>query len=185
MNTPQDNVSTRKRKWYYAMVLICCLILWAPKTDAHEGPPFRIIVDQEVGPYLVTVWTDPDIGIGTFFVVLEPISGDNEKLPEISAVKVGVAPTSGRLEEKIYSAESQQVRNGARYLAEVEFDQGEMWKVRVIIEGPDWEGELNSEVEATPDGSIGPIVIVIYALPFIGIGILWIRAIMRRRETEE
>jgi hypothetical protein len=60
-----------------------------------------------------------------------------------------------------------------------------MWKVRVVLEGKGWEGELNSEVEATPDGSIGPIAVVIYALPFLAVGILWVRAIMRRRESVE
>lgn len=165
------------------MLLGLCLITFAPRTIAHEGPPFPIIVDEEVGPYLVSVWTDPDIGIGTFFIVMDPQSGDDAS--DIKSIRVGVKPTSGRLEEEIYAAESQRVRNGARYMAEVEFDKGEMWKVRIVLEGEDWEGELNSEVEATPDGTIGPIAVVIYALPFLAVGILWVRAIMRRRETVE
>lgn len=164
------------------LLLVLCLIMLIPDSRAHEGPPFAIIVDKEVGPYLVSVWTDPDIGIGTFYVVFDP---QNEgELPKINSVEVGVEPTSGRLDEVLYSAETQHTRNGARYFAEVEFDKGEMWKVRVLIEGNGWDGELTSEVEATPDGGVGPIAVVIYALPFIGIGIIWIRVIIKRRENE-
>lgn len=176
---------TGNRRGWYTLVLLLYLLMPAPATDAHEGPPFLIIVDHEVGPYLVSVWTDPDIGIGTFYVVFEPVSDEGDQLPEISSVKVGVTPTSGRLEEKFYSAEPQRTRSGARYFAEVEFDKGEMWKVRIQVEGAGWDGEMISEVEATPDGSLGPIVILIYALPFVGIGILWFRAIIVRRRGEQ
>ena len=156
--------------------------------QAHEGPPFAIIVDEDVGPYLVSVWTDPDIGIGTFFVVFDPKDNDHP-LDDISSVEIGVEPVSGRLDEQVYIFEEQPARSGARYWTEVEFDKGEFWIVRVKIEGDDFSKELYSEVEATPDGTIGPIGLLIYALPFVGVAILWFRAIIVRRrgveETEE
>lgn len=158
-------------------------MILAPLLRAHEGPPFPIIVDEEVGPYLVSVWTDPDIGIGTFFVVFDPVSEDQNQ--EITLVSVGVEPSSGRLDEEVYIAEPQRVRTGARYYAEVEFDQGEMWQVRIYIDGEGWDGELNSEVEATPDGTIGPIGLLVYSLPFVAIGVLWFRAIIVRRRMEQ
>lgn len=176
-------VNTDKSMWR-VVFLAMALLFMVPDSRAHEGPPFPIIVDEEVGPYLVSVWTDPDIGIGTFFVVFEPRESTNQSM-DITSVQVGVAPTSGRLSEKLYEAERQSSQK-ARYNTEVEFDKGEMWKVRVVIKGVGWEEELHSEVEATPDGGIGPIAILIYAIPFIGIGILWFRAIMvRRTKTEE
>ncbi|MDR8391680.1 hypothetical protein NC796_11040 [Aliifodinibius sp. S!AR15-10] len=181
-STPNEDNRFAMNKWWPALFFCLSLITLAPRSIAHEGPPFPIIVDKEVGPYLVSVWTDPDIGIGTFFVVMEP-KDESAIQDDIRSVQVGVVPASGRLDEKVYTAESQRTRNGARYMTEVEFDKGEMWKVRIILEGNGWGDELHSEVEATPDGSIGPIAVVIYALPFVGIGILWIRAIMRRRET--
>jgi hypothetical protein len=183
MNSKPGNKSLLKGLiWAYFMIMGLSSIFSVNKLQAHEGPPFPIIVDEQVGPYLVSVWTDPDIGIGTFFVILEPVSGDD--LPEIRTVQVAVEPTSGRLEEAVYTAELQRVRYGARYYTEVEFDQGEMWKVRINIVGLGWGGELFSEVEATPDGSIGPIGLVVYALPFVGIGILWFRAFFIRRRQE-
>lgn len=164
---------------FVLLLALCGTVLPAA---AHEGPPFPIIVDQPVGPYIVSVWTDPDIGTGTFFVVLEPAS--DGAMPEPSRVEVAVKPVSGRLEEVAYQAEAQPVRYGARYYTEVAFDQGEMWHVRVTIEGPEGGGELTAEVEATPDGTIGPIGLAVYLFPFLAVGFLWLKAYLRRRERE-
>ncbi len=84
-----------------------------------------------------------------------------------------------------YRAEPQRTRVGARYYAEVAFDQGEMWHVQVRIESPQGGGTLDAEVEATPDGTIGPIGLVLYALPFLAIGFLWLKAFLSRRKQEQ
>lgn len=162
------------------LLLGLLLVLSVPGAHSHEGPPFPIIVDRQVGPYTVSVWTDPDIGIGTFFIVFEPQNG--EPIPEIHHVRVGVRPVSGRLEEVVYEAEPQPVRYGERYYAEVEFDRGEFWTVRIVIDGDAGGGEMFSEVEATPDGTIGPIGLVLYALPFLAVAFLWIKAVLRKRQ---
>ena len=75
---------------------------------AHEGPPFPILVDQRVGPYVASVWTDPDIGTGTFFVILEPPEG--KELPGGTAVRIAVEPLDKHVEETLYKAEPQAVR---------------------------------------------------------------------------
>ena len=162
-----------------ALWLVVALIAPGTAAHAHEGPPFPIIVDERVGPYAVSVWTDPDIGTGTFFVVLEPVEG--EDLPEGSLVRIGVRPVSGRLDEVLYDAAPQPVRYGERHYAEVAFDHGDLWRVRVLISGPEGGGEVLAEVEATPDGTIGPIGLLLYALPFVAVGFLWVKAVMRRR----
>lgn len=164
--------------WLAAVVL---LFIRVQPVQAHEGPPYPIVVDKATGPFLVSVWTDPDIGTGTFFVVLEPLDG--EDLPENIEVRVGVAPVSGRLDQVFYQAESQKVRYGARYLAEVAFDQGEWWDVEVIIDSAAGGGTVTSQVEATPDGSIGPIGMVVYLLPFLAVGFLWLKAVLRQRQA--
>lgn len=169
------------RRSFSALLLGLALLLSPRPVLAHEGPPFPIIVDERVGPYVVSVWTDPDIGIATFFVVLEPAHGD--ELPPGTVVRIGVQPVSGRLPEKVYDAEPQPVRYGERHHAEVEFDRGEMWRVRVRLDGPGGDSELFTEVEATPDGTIGPIGLVIYALPFVAIGFIWLKAVLRRRQA--
>ena len=159
---------------------IAFLLLIAPRlARGHEGPPFPIIVDHRIGHMLVSVWTDPDIGTGTFFVVIEP--ADGASLPDGITVDVGVAPVSGRLEEVLYRAEPQSVRYGARHYTEVQFDQGEMWRVRVLVSSEAASGVITTEVEATPDGTIGPLGLIVYLLPFLAVGFLWLKAARRKR----
>lgn len=150
----------------------------AHRVAAHEGPPFPMIVDQLVGDRSVSLWGDPDIGTATFFVVLEPVE-DGELPP--TRIRIGVQPISGRLDEVFYDAEPQKVRYGARFVTEAELDRGEMWQIRVLVEGPEG-GELTTEVEATPDGTIGPIGLLVYLLPFLAVGFLWLKMALRRRQ---
>lgn len=148
---------------------------------AHEGPPFPIVVDEETGPFRVSVWTDPDIGIGTFFVILE--ARESGPLPHVERVRVAVRPESGRLPQAFYDAEPQPVRFGARYYAEVPFDEGGWWDVRIVIESAAGGGDIASRVEATPDGTIGPIGLLVYVLPFVAVGFLWLRGFLVHRRT--
>lgn len=173
------------KRWIYILGLLL-LASWprALPVLSHEGPPFPLLENETVGPYIVSVWTDPDIGTGRFFVILEGPEGQTD-FPEPTLVEVAVRPVSGRLSEVVYHAEPQRSRVGARYYAEVEFDQGEMWHVRVRIESPQGGGTLEAEVEATPDGSIGPIGLFLYLLPFLAIGFLWLKAFLSRRKQEQ
>jgi hypothetical protein len=153
-------------------------LLWSTSVHAHEGPPFPILVDQKAGPYVASVWTDPDVGTGTFFVVLEP------NLPG-TRVRIGLQPVTGRLPEAFYPAEAQSMPDSVRHFTSAPLDKEEMWRVRVFLEGPRGGGELSAEVEATPDGTLGPWASLIYVVPFLGVGLLWLKAAMRRRSISE
>lgn len=159
-----------------------CGLLPARPVHAHQGPPFPILEDRRVGPYVASVWTDPDIGNGTFYVILEAPQGRN--LPARTRVRIGVQPTSGRPGEAVYEAAPQPVREGARYFTTVPFAHGGMWRVRVLLDGPQGGGMLTTEVEATPDGTIGPIGLVLYMLPFLAVGFLWLKAARHRKDSK-
>jgi hypothetical protein len=163
------------------ILLLLVSTITAP-ARAHQGPPFPILVDQRVGPYVASVWTDPDIGIGTFFVVLEPPDGEHA-LPVGTRVRIGVQPVSKRLPEIVYAAKPQPVHYGQRHFAEVKLDRGERWRIRVLIAGPRGGGQLTSEVEATPNGTLGPIGSLVYLFPFLAVGFLWLKAALRKRES--
>lgn len=165
------------RRW--SLIL---LLLGAIPARAHQGPPFPILMDQPAGPYVASVWTDPDVGTGIFYVVLDPPAG--AALPERTRVRIGLRPASGRLPEVIYTAEPQGSGDETRYYTEVQLDRQEMWKVRVLLDGSKGSAELASEVEATPDGTIGPIALIIYPLPFLAVGFLWLKAALRRRSRD-
>lgn len=72
-----------------------------------------------------------------------------------------------------------------RYLAAVPFDSAGWWQIRVLIDGPAGGGVLEARVEATPEGIIGPIGLVFYALPFILIAFLGCRAMFVVRASQK
>lgn len=146
-------------------------LLGALPARAHQGPPFPIVEDQHAGPYTVSVWTDPDVGTGTFFVILDP--------PAKARVRIGLQPVSGRLPEKVYETDPER----DRYFTTAPLDKAEMWRVHILLDGPKGNGELKAEVEATPDGTLGPLGSLVYLLPFAGVGFLWLKATMRRRSS--
>jgi hypothetical protein len=99
-------------------------------------------------------------------------------------VRIGVQPISKRLPEIVYDAKPQPVHYGQRHFAEVKLDRGEMWRIRILIESPKGGGQLTSEVEATPNGTLGPVGSLVYLFPFLAVGFLWLKAALRRREHQ-
>jgi hypothetical protein len=147
---------------------------------AHRGAPTRIIADQRVGPYVASVWTDPEVGSGPMYVMLEAADGQTFTPP--SAVRVGIAPVSGRLPEVLRDAHSEPMRRGARFMTDVAFDRAERWNLRVLIDGSAGGGQLTSQVEAMPNAAAGPFVLVLSLLPFLAVtGVWWRAAVARRR----
>ena len=125
----------------------------------------------------MSVWGDPDVGIGTFYVILEPLKGSS--LPGDVKVNVAVQPVSGRLPEARYSAGRDQSSRGVQFKAEVPFDAQERWRLRVMLESSQGNGEVSSDIEVTPPG-FGRWDLLIYSFPFFLIGLLWLRAFFRR-----
>ena len=145
---------------------------------AHEGPPYPIIVDQTLGPCVLSVWSDPDVGTGTFFFILEPPPGG--RLPDDIRIDIGVRPTSGRLPEAVYAAEREDQGGRVQFKALVPFDAEERWRVRVHVQSAQGGGEAETDVEVTPPG-YGRWDLLIYLLPFAAVGFLWLRAIVKGR----
>lgn len=155
--------------------LAILLLLLPVRLHAHAGPPFPIVVDRPVGPWKVSLWTDPDIGTGVVFVIPE---GPGQP----GSVRVTAQPVDGGLPEAVYETERQGRPDDARYFTQVKFDHGGMWRLRATLEG---HGSVEAEVEATPDGVLGPWELGLYLLPFLAVGFLWIKAVLRRRTPEK
>ena len=173
--TYKDFMSSRLGKLLLATgLLLACPVL----AFAHEGPPYPIIVDKTVGPCVLSVWSDPDVGTGTFIFILEPIPGG--KLPDDVRVEVGVRPVSGRLPEAVYAATREDQSGRVQYKALVPFDAQELWRVRVSLRSSQGGGEATTDVEVTPPG-YGRWDLLIYLLPFVAVGALWLRAIIKGR----
>lgn len=162
-------------------VLALWLVFGCPfVSHAHEGPPYPIIVDKPVGPCVVSVWADPDVGIGTFFIILESPNG----VPAVKKVEIVVQPVSGRLPEKRHPATLENLRGRVQYKAEVPFDAQELWRVRVVLETVRGGGEVTTDVEVTPPG-LGRWDLLLYLFPFILIGLLWLKGFLRGRSARK
>jgi hypothetical protein len=155
-------------------LLLGPILLLATVVSAHEGPPFPLFVDQKADRYVVSVWTDPDVGTALFFVILNA----PEPPPDLR-VQISVQPVSGRLPETFYAAERENVQGRVQYRAQVQFDAQELWRVRVRLESAQGNGETVATVEATPPG-YGRWDLLVYLLPFLAIGVLWAIAMLRR-----
>jgi hypothetical protein len=140
---------------------------------AHEGPPFPLFVDQKVDRYVVSLWTDPDVGDALFFVIV------NGQPPPDLQVQIGVQPASGRLPEAFYPAERESVSGQVQYRTLVHFDAEELWRVRVRLLSAAGNAETIASVEATPPG-YGRWDLLVYLLPFLAVGVLWAIAMIRK-----
>jgi hypothetical protein len=163
-----------------ALALILLLGLCAQPVFAHNGPPFPIISDQTVGPVVLSLWTHPDVGTGTFFVLINPQPG--KELPKDLKFSIGIAPVSGRLAEVIYPMWNEKNRTQPEFKNEVQFDQDEMWKVRLMLTSADGNAEATAQVEATPPG-YGRWDLLLFALPFLAVGFLWFKMMTKRRRA--
>src|ERR1700676_221055 len=103
----------------------------APSGRAHNGPPFPIIVDQRVGPCIVSLWTHPDIGVGTFFVMVDAAPGT--VIPSDLKIDLGIQPVSGRLAEVIYPTRRENLRGQLEYKTEANLERQELWRARLIV----------------------------------------------------
>lgn len=160
----------------YTLPFVIFLLL-ARTASAHEGPPFPLFVDQKVDRYLVSVWTDPDVGTALFFVIVN--AQDSADLPADLRVQIGVQPVSGRLTETFYAAEREDLQRQVQYRAEVQFDAEELWRVRIRLESAAGNAETLATVEATPPG-YGRWDLLLYVFPFVAVAVLWTIALLRR-----
>jgi hypothetical protein len=163
--------------------LLAGLLLFHPaRALAHEGPPYAILVDRVIGPCQVSVWADPDVGVGTFFIIPEPVAGGT--IPDDLIVEVGVRPASGRLAEVRHPARRESIGGRIQYQAEIPFDAQERWLTHILLRSSQGGGEANVEVEVTPPG-YGRWDLLIYLLPFLAIGALWLKAFLRGRARNQ
>jgi hypothetical protein len=158
------------------------VLLLARTAIAHEGPPFPLFVDLKVDRYVISLWTDPDVGDALFFVIVGP----PVELPPDLQVQIGVQPASGRLPEAFYAGTRESVSGQVQFRSLVHFDAEELWRVRVRLQSSAGTTETMTTVEATPPG-YGRWDLLVYLLPFLAVGVLWAIAMIRKtkRRTGE
>lgn len=158
-------------------------LLLALPASAHNGPPFPIIENRRMAGCVISLWTHPDIGTGTFFVLIDPVPGG--KVSDDLKVEIGIQPENGRLAEVLYPAVREDSRGQVEYNVSAQFDRDEFYRVRLILRSSQgMEEEALSRVEATPPG-YGRWDLLLYLLPFLAVAFLWFRGMSRRRRYKK
>ena len=165
--------------WCKFLAAVVIFLVASSRLGAHNGPPFPIISDKRVGPVVVSLWTHPDVGTGLFYVIVDPPPGAT--IPSDLKIEIGVRPVTGRLAEAIYPTQLENLRGQVQYRTEAQLDQQELWHVRLIVKSSAGDGEASAEVEVTPPG-FGRWDLLMFSLPFLGVGFLWFHVMMRKRK---
>lgn len=160
-------------------VLLFAVLSSGVSAIAHDGPPYPIFVDEPIRDWTVSIWTDPDVGTGTFFYYVEVPHG---RALEDLVIRL----TSESLDDVAISVTSWSVRaepnEPFQLVGELDFAHRGTWRTTFtfVRRGPDGDerlGELTHPLEVTPPG-LGTIDILWFALPFLAIGGLWLRALV-------
>jgi hypothetical protein len=161
------------------------LLLGGAPARAHSGPPYPIVSNQTVGPYRVSVWTDPDAtddgsAAGQFWVTLEParpgtLTADTRARLSIRALD--------RDQPALAAPATPVDGNIARQYAALRMDHEGPYAVHVTIDGAGGRADLDARVEATYDLRPPVGLLAVYVLPFLLVGFLWTKLLLRRRRA--
>jgi hypothetical protein len=154
---------------------------------AHSGPPFPIVSNRLAGPYDISVWTDPDAtsdgsAAGQFWVMLRPATGSGS-LPAGTHATVSITALD-RL-APVAARQAQPVDNEiSRQFAALVMDHEGRFGVRVTVDGPLGRAAVDASVDATYDLRPSRAMMVVYLTPFVVVGFLWVKLLVRRRATQ-
>jgi hypothetical protein len=151
---------------------------------AHSGPPFPIVSNRAAGPYVISLWTDPDAtndgsAAGQFWVMVEPAQ-KGAVLPPDTRATVSIAPLDRKGTTRVGRAGPVNHELSRQFVALVMDHEGP-FSVEVTIEGTLGASDVAANVDATYDLRPRPIMLVVYVMPFLLVGFLWLKLLVRRR----
>jgi hypothetical protein len=154
---------------------------------AHNGPPYPIVSNRALGAYRVSIWTDPDTTDngtpgGQFWIEIEPADGRTAIAAGTQAT-VAIRPLDR--EGPARESRADPVKgNVARQFVALLMDHEGPFSVHLTIDGPFGRAVVDSQVDATYDLRPAPWLIALYLFPFVAIGALWGKALLRRRRAK-
>jgi hypothetical protein len=153
---------------------------------AHNGPPFPILSNQIAGAYKISIWTDPDTtddgsAAGQFWVVLETADG-RASIANGTQVRVAIRPLDrpGATHEGVAAPVNGDV--GRQFVALLMDHEGP-FGVRVTVDGALGRADVESTVDATYDARPPFGLVLLYVFPFVAVGALWAKVLLRRRKA--
>ncbi len=160
------------------------MLMTGAALHAHSGPPFPILLDQVAGQYKISIWTDPDAtddgsAAGKFWVMVDP-AGKGLALPPGTRVTVSIQPLDRP--GPIVTGQADPVAQDAtrRFVALVMDHEGH-YAVKATIDGPGGPVTVDAAADATYDTRPRPFMLVLALVPFLLIGFVWMKLLVRRR----
>ncbi len=176
------------RRVYGIALRLAALVLVHHRVAAHDGPPFPIVSNQIAGPYAISVWADPDTtddgtAGGQFWVTLAA-SGGAKTVPAGTIATVLIRPLDRNGPPREGQAAPLSGDAGRQFVALV-LDHEGRFAVRVTVDGPSGRGQVESQVDATYDLRPPPGLLLVYLMPFVAVGALWVKVLLRRRAAAQ
>jgi hypothetical protein len=164
---------------------VAALLGYAALLHAHSGPPFPIVSDRIAAAYRISIWTDPDTTddgkpAGQFWVTLDPAAGTGT-VPAGTRATVAIRPLDREGQTRTGQADPAD-GSPARQFVALLMDHEGPFAVRVTVDGPLGRAEIDSQVDATYDLRPAPAMLAVYVFPFLAIGALWMKVLLRRRQ---
>jgi hypothetical protein len=165
--------------------LLAALLAREVIASAHSGPPFPIVSDRIAGAYRLSIWTDPDTtddgtAAGQFWVTLDPANGTGE-VPAGTHATVAIRPLDRDGPTRTGQATPVNGSIERQFIALLMDHEGP-FSVHLTVDGPLGRVEIDSRVDATYDLRPAPAMLAVYLFPFLAIGALWMKVLLRRRQ---
>jgi hypothetical protein len=173
-----------RRATAVALLATVGLLLGGRDIHAHSGPPFPILSNRIIGAYDISIWTDPDTTDdgkpgGQFWIVLEGADRATT-IPAGTEASVSIRPLDRQGPTLTGRAGPVKGALTNQFVALLMDHEGP-FGVHVTINGPLGRAEVESEVNATYDLRPARGLIALYLFPFLAIGVLWVKVLLRRR----
>jgi hypothetical protein len=164
-------------------VFAATLVLAASAVLAHSGPPYPIVSNQPAGPYRVSIWTDPDAtddgsSGGQFWLTIA--MADGGAVPADTRALVTIAPANGSSPPRSGQASPINADVSQQFVALLMDHEGR-FAVQAAISSARGSATVESSVDATYDLRPSPAVVAVYSLPFVLLGLLWLKVLIHRR----
>ncbi len=152
---------------------------------AHDGPPYPIFDDERVGGMLLSIWTDPDVGEGTFYYYLDPDRRGGAAQHDPADIRIEAVSQSKLNGETVRGfGQPAKARDPFQQIGTLTFSHQGAWSTRFLVRDASEQdallAELEYELDVTPPG-LGPIELTWFAIPFLALGAIWIRVLLAKR----
>ena len=174
---------TRVGRAARALWLSVLLSAHPDRAFAHSGPPFPVVSDRVAGPYRLSLWTDPDTttdgsAAGQFWLVIHLADG-NQVPPDTHAI-VTIRPLDRPGPERSGGTAPVDGDSSRQFVALLMDHEGP-FAVRATISGTRGPAVVDATVDATYDLRPARWLLAVYVMPFVAVGFLWLKLLLRRR----